>query len=302
MMTRRTRFALWVTAIVVPVIVVMAGLIAFIAWEHRDSADARNLERVRAMSIAVDTELEGSIRVLRALALAPELDMRHVDTFVERLGRYQSTQPLWSVIAVGDPQWKNVVAVGRDGVATRHPAIEPRTLMQIAQTRKPSVSALIRTDERHYETQVTVPVIRDGVMTAILMVSIDPRAWLQLLNEYPSIPGATMVLLDQDGAIIARTLNHETWVGTRPEGTFRPAWRETMEGTRHSTGLEGQRFYSAYSRSPRTGWTLATGIPAESVDEGLQGKLLIAAGAAIVSIGFAVLLAFFFARRLEAEA
>ncbi|HEX7605269.1 MAG TPA: cache domain-containing protein [Usitatibacter sp.] len=301
-MKTRAQFVFWVAAMVVPAILVMSGLIAYIAWEHRASVDARYLERVRAMSIAVDTELEGSIRVLRALSLAPEIDQRHPEAFVERLGRYQSTQPLWTVIALGDPEWKNVVAVGRGGTMARHPAIEPRTLMQIAQTRKPSVSPLIRTDERHYETQVTVPVIRDGAMTAILMVSIDPRAWLELLNEYPSIPGSTMVLLDQDGAIIARTLNHETWVGTRPSGTFRASWRETMEGTNRSKGLEGQTFYSAYSRSSRTGWTLATGIPADSVDEGLDRKLFIAAGAAIVSICIAVLFAFFFARRLEAGA
>jgi hypothetical protein len=301
-MKTRAQFAFWVAALVVPAIVVMSGLIAYIALEHRASVDARYLERVRAMSIAVDTELEGSIRVLRALSLAPEIDVRHPEAFVERLGRYQATQPLWTVIALGDPEWKNVAAVGRGGTMARRPAIEPRTLMQIAQTRKPSVSPLIRTDERHYETQVTVPVIHDGAMTGILMVSIDPKAWLELLNEYPSIPGSTMVLLDQDGAIIARTLNHETWVGTRPSGTFRPSWRETMEGTNRSKGLEGQTFYSAYSRSSRTGWTLATGIPAESVDEGLDRKLFIAAGAAIVSICIAVLLAFFFARRLEAEA
>jgi hypothetical protein len=296
------RFALWVTAIAVPVLLVMAGLIAFIATEHRTEADIRYLERVRAMSIAVDTELEGSIRVLRALSGAPEMDMRHPEAFVERLGRYQATQPLWTVIALGDPEWKNVAAVGRGGLVAAHPVIEPRTLMQIAQTHKASVSPLIKTDERHFETQVTVPVIRDGAMTGILMVSIDPKAWLELLNEYPSIPGATMTLLDQDGAIIARTLNHETWVGTRPEGTLRAGWREAKEGANRGTGLEGQPFYSAYSRSPRTGWTLATGIPAETVDEGLKSKLFFAAAAAIVSVGIAVLLAFFFARRIEAGA
>lgn len=302
MMNARRRFALWVTAIVVPVVVVMVGLIAFIAREHRESVDLRYLERVRAMSIAVDTELEGSIRVLRALALAPELDMRHANDFVERMRRYQSTQPLWTVIALGDPQWKDVIALGLNGLTATRPTIEPRTLMHIAQTREPSVSPLIRTDERHFETQVTVPVIHDGVMTGILMVSIDPRAWLKLLGEYPAIPGSTMTLLDQDGAIIARTLNHETWVGTRPNGTLRQTWRETPEGAKRSVGLEGQNFYSAYSRSPRTGWTLATGIPAENVDEGLLRKLLIAAGLAVVSVGLAVLLAFHFGRRLDAGA
>jgi hypothetical protein len=297
-MTQRKRFAAWLAVIVVPMIVVIAGLVFFIAKDHRESVDLRHIERMRAMSIAVDTELEGTVRVLRALALAPELDIHRADPFIERMRRYQSTQPLWTVIALGDPQWKDVTALDRKGAATARPAIEPRTLMHIAQTQKPSVSPLIRTDERHFETQVTVPVIRDGTMVGILMVSIDPRAWLELLAEYPAAPGSTMTLLDQDGAIIARTLNHETWVGTRPQGTMRPAWRETPEAASRGTGLEGQAFYSAYSRSPRTGWTVATGIPAEFVDEGLTRKLLIATGVAAVAIGLTVLLAFYFGRRI----
>jgi hypothetical protein len=297
-MTLRSRFALWITAIVVPLVAVIAGLVSYLAIEHRASVDQRHIERMRAMSIAVDTELEGTVRVLRALALAPELDVHRVDPFVERMRRYQSTQPLWTVIALGDPQWKDVFALDRNGAVTQRPNIEPRTLMHIAQTRKPSVSPLIRTDERNFETQVSVPVIREGAMVGILMVSIDPRAWLELLSEYPSAPGATMTLLDQDGAIIARTLNHETWVGTRPKGTLRPSWRETPEAANRSTGLEGQAFYSAYSRSPRTGWTVATGIPAESVDEGLSRKLFVACGVSMVAVGIAVLLAFYFGRRI----
>jgi hypothetical protein len=107
-----------------------------------------------------------------------------------------------------------------------------------------------------------------------------------------------MTLLDQDGAIIARTLNHETWVGTRPEGTMRPAWREKPEAARRSTGLEGQAFYSAYSRSRRTGWTVAMGVPAEAVDEGAMRKVFVASGVAIVALGLTVLLAFYFGRRI----
>ncbi|MGZ5037691.1 MAG: cache domain-containing protein [Usitatibacter sp.] len=297
-MNPRSRFAVWLAVIVGPMILVMAGLVAFIAAEHRESVDLRHIERMRAMSIAVDTELEGTIRVLRALALTPELDVHRVEPFIERMRRYQSTQPLWTVIALGDPQWRDVTALDRNGLVTSRPAIEPRTLMQIAQTRKPAVSPLIRTTERHFETQVTVPVVRDGAMVGILMVSIDPRAWLELLGEYPSAPGATMTLLDQDGAIIARTLNHETWVGTRPQGTMRPSWRETPEAANRGKGLEGQAFYSAYSRSPRTGWTVATGIPADVVDEGLTRKLFIAVGVTIVAVGLTVLLAFYFGRRI----
>ncbi len=300
-MTIRSRLLLLVAGALLPLIVVAAVFIGLYWRQQSEALELRYLERVRAMSIAVDTELEGAIRLLRALALTPDLEMNRKEAFAPRMQRFLDSQPTWRNFALGDPDWKSVVAVGHDGVPPGHAAIDPRAFMSIGKTRSPSVSPLLRTADGRYETQVAVPVIRDGAMIGILMVSVDQQAWLRLLGQYHLSSGATMTLLDQDARIIARTLNNETWIGRQSSARFRQTLAETTEGTGRSTGLEGQQFYFAYSRGTRWGWTVATGVPVEEAEESVRKAAIIIAAGATATLFFVMLLAFVFARRIAAS-
>jgi hypothetical protein len=289
---------LLVAGALLPLIVFTIGFTVFYWRQQGEALELRYLERVRAMSVAVDTELEGSIRLLQALSLAPDLDMKHPELFAGRMRRFLDSQPMWTQFALGDPEWRNVVTVGRGGATPPAPVIEPRAFMAIARTRSPSVSPLLHTAENRYETQIAVPVVRDSATTGILMVSVDQKAWLQLMGRYRMSSRATMTLVDQDGTIIARTLNNETWVGKPTTSNFRRLLVETTEGTARSKGLEGQSFYSAYSRASRWGWTVATGVPTEEAEEGMRKAAVGIAAGAVVSLGLVLLLAFVFARRI----
>jgi hypothetical protein len=41
----------------------------------------------------------------------------------------------------------------------------------------------------------------------MLVAIIESAAWLNFFSSYPIAPNATMTLLDQNGLVIARTLN-----------------------------------------------------------------------------------------------
>jgi signal transduction histidine kinase len=142
-------------------------------------------------------------------------------------------------------------------------------------------------------------VLRDGELKWILQVSIEQRAWLKFMSQYPMGRGATLTLLDQDGTIIARTLNNDRWVGKPASEELRIHARESAEGAYRSTGLEGQRFYTSHSRSLRWGWIVATGIPAESIEAVLRVPTIALAGGAILTMALAVILAFVMGRRIE---
>src|SRR5205823_10265994 len=132
----------------------------------------------------------------------------------------------------------------------------------------------------------------------VLIAAIDPPAWLVFLRSYPIAPDATLTLLDQDGVVIARTLNHERWVGGRPATALYERSRVTPEVAYRSTGLEGQEFYSAHSRARISGWTVATGVPAAGVESSLRRSTLAMAGGALLSLGLAVALALIVGRRI----
>ena len=101
-----------------------------------------------------------------------------------------------------------------------------------------------------------------------------------------------MTLLDQNGIVIARTLNNDQATGHYPAAALLDNSRRTPDGAYRSIGLEGQDFYSAHSRSRLTGWTIATGVPTASVEAALWwstvGVMLGAAASVLIAILLAI--------------
>ncbi|HET7729170.1 MAG TPA: ATP-binding protein [Usitatibacter sp.] len=287
-----------VTVALVPLLVVCIGLTAYSWWQRRDNVEVRQLERVRAMTIALDTELQASIRVLRVLGMAPGLEARPLGDPADGMRAVLASQPLWSVLATGDAEWKQVLAVTPEGPLAQALPIDEEARARAVRTRLPAVSGLVSWGDRHV-TQIVVPVLEGASAGQVLMVAIDQRAWLQFMSQYPVGAGGLMTLLDQHGHIIARTLNNDAVVGKDPAPVLLERSRKSLEGAYRSVTLEGDPMYSAHSRSVRWGWTVATGIPAASVDAALRESTLLLLGAGALSIVLAVLLAFFIGRRIE---
>ena len=286
-----------VVGALLPLLVFSTVLTAYSWWQERAALEFRQLERVRAITIALDTELQASIRVLRALGLADGIDTDNLDGSAAALQRVADIQGLWSALAMGDAAWRTAVAVDRNGRAPP-PAIHEDTRRRAVESNAPAISPLVRT-ERGLKTQIVVPVSRANSVAGLLVAEIDQRSWLGFMSQYPVATGATLTLLDQDGVVIARTLNNDRWVGQTPSPDLLRNTRERAEGAFRSTGLEGQNFYSAHSRSPRAGWTVATGLPAEAVEYSLKETSWWLLGTALITILGAVLLALMFGRRIE---
>ena len=295
----RTHLLLLVATALLPLLLFAAALTAYLWWQQRNTLELRYLERVRAMAIALDTELDGAIRAMQTLGHSPRLETDPLDSSAKRMRRFLDAQPLWESVAVGDPAWKDVAGVSRERPGVIVTAIDPRLLERVRETRLAAVSGIVRNPLGGYETQLAVPVTRDGVLRWIMQVTIDQHAWLKFMSQYPVGPGATLSLLDQDGRIIARTLNNDRWVGKPASPDVIQRLRETAEGAYRSTGLEGQEFYTSHSRSVRWGWVVATGVPAAAIEAAVRGSSVALAGGALLSIALAVAFAFLIGRRIE---
>jgi signal transduction histidine kinase len=297
--TIRNHLLLLIAGALLPLLMLTVALGGFLWWQQRNGVELRYLERVRAMTLALDTELDASIRVLRSLGASPDLDLTQVGPFAERMRIFLAAQPLWSSLAVGDPEWKQVVGVQRRSADLANPVIDPGLLKRIRDTALPAASGLVRTPDGRYETEIAVPILVDGTVRSIMMVTVEQGAWLKFMSQYPVGANATLTLVDQNGIIIARTLNNDRWVGKPPTPTFLAHSRATVEGTFRANGLEGQSFYNAFSRSIRWGWTIGTGIPAANVEDVLRESSMLLAIGALLTMALAVILAFLFGRRIE---
>ena len=281
-----------------PLMIFAVAITSFSWWQQRNDLELRYLERVRAMTIALDTEVDGAIRMLRALGLSQTATDTRAD-LGERMRRTLDTQPLWSAVAVGDPEWKRVTSAWRESFTAPIPSLDPRTLQRVEATRLPSVSGLVRARDGQYETQIVVPVLRGRRIDSILVAVVQQSAWLKYMSQYPIGNGATMTLLDQDGTVLARTQDNGRWVGKHPPALLLEKSREMAEGAYRGTGADGVPVYAAHSRSVRWGWTVATSVPAVIIEAALLDSSALLAAAAFVSIGLAVLLAFLLSRRIQ---
>ncbi|HEV8143419.1 MAG TPA: ATP-binding protein [Methylomirabilota bacterium] len=299
-MKLRTHLVLLVLAAVLPLLAFTAVMGAIFWREQRDAYDERFLERVRALAIALDREMGGHARALRVLGQSTALQAGDLRGFYERVQRVRTEQPAWNAVLLTDPAGAPLINTGLPfGAPQPRPAVDDALITEVVTTGRPMVSPLVWDAARgEYMTAIIVPVRRVGAAGYALIASLAPRVWLDLLARYPIVPGATMTLLDQHGIIVARTLNSDRWVGKPPSPALAAEARKSPEAAYRNIGLEGQRFYTAHSRVPISGWTLATGVPADQVEAALRGSALALAAAATLVAVAAVGLALVFARRI----
>ncbi|HEX2438443.1 MAG TPA: ATP-binding protein [Methylomirabilota bacterium] len=299
-MKLRSHLLVLVLGAVLPVLAFSAAMTVVFWRQQRDAFEERFLERVHAVAFALDRELAGHARALQVLARSPRLARGDLRGFYEEASAVRAEQPLWATIILVQPDGTQRINLRRRlGEPLPRSGIDPALLQAVARSEREAVSPLVTgAVSSNYTTAVMVPVRQHGTVPYILLAAIDVPGWLQFLSSYPVARDATMTLLDQNGIIVARTLNHEQWVGKRPAAELSERSRRLPEAAYRSMGLEGQWFYSAHSRSPFSGWTVATGVPAAGVEAELRDSTIAIVIGALAAAALAVGLALLFGRRV----
>ena len=104
-----------------------------------------------------------------------------------------------------------------------------------------------------------------------------------------------------DGRFIARTLNNDRRFGAFGSHYLRGAVRSgKAEGIYRGFTLEGFKNYTAFARSPRTGWSAHVAINSSYIDAPARQFIAALATAGLLSLGLAGLLIAFAVRQLNA--
>jgi PAS domain S-box-containing protein len=299
----RSHLVILVLAAVLPILAFSAVMTAVFWKQQRAAFDERFLDRVRGLTIALDRELEGHIRALEILSESSALRAGDIRGFYDRAERARDRQKMWSNIILLDADSARQLMNLRLPLGMPLPLTPDKASLEaVIQSGGPYVAPLSRGPISGEDaTRILVRVAGSGGKAGYVLVAvISPAAWLELLSKYPIAPDATLTLLDQNGVVVARTLNHDRWVGKLPSPGLLDNARKAPEGAYRNIGLEGQPFYSAHSRSKVAGWTLATGVPVASVESTLWASTLAMAGGVTLTALLAVALAFLFGRRIAA--
>ena len=281
----RRHLVLLVVAAVVPVVVFTTIVLAVFARGERASTERGLRDTTRALTLAVDREIETSIKALQVLAASLHLDADDYAAFERHSARVLPTQPWWRMVVLADAHGDVVRTSARGGGVVTHASLAGRPYFrEMQRTLRPALSAVLLDRATGAPTlAIVVPVVRDGRLRGGLGADLEPAALSQFVAAQNLPSDWTGTIIDRDGFVLARSRAPETWIG-RPAGTLLGALAGDAGWTR-GVDADGVVAYAAHSRSATTGWTVAIGVPAEAVDAPLRSSLLLAIGG-----GLAVLL------------
>ena len=141
----------------------------------------------------------------------------------------------------------------------------------------------------------TFPVIADDSSIKGVALAVINLQWIgDLASTAAERPGASVVLLDGNGTLVAGSADQQRFIGQRFAGDgLAQEMLAKDEGTITTTGFDGVRRIFAYVRLPWTNARLAVGLDDTAVHSGIDSKINLAYLQLFLFGTFVVLLAWF---------
>ncbi len=267
---RTIRF--WLTCLVIGCVLPATLGSAFlftISYRQQQAILERNtIATARALMQAIDAELFGVQSALQVLAASQRLASGDLASFYR-----QANEALPNIagnyIVITD-------STGQQRLNTLKPFGAPLPKVplsakarQVFEHGQPAISDFsVVADIGRSAITLEVPVRLDGKVVYSLAMGIFADRLAEILRRQSIPPEWIAAVLDSSGTIAARTHSPERFVGERGSPGFLLRSADRAEGVTEADTLEGIPVLSAFSRSPRSGWTIAIAIPktALSVD------------------------------------
>jgi signal transduction histidine kinase len=248
------------------------------------------METVRALATAVDKEISTSIAAVEILAASSSLASGDFRTFYDEAKGALHRSSAWENVTVLDLTGQQIVNLRRPFGEPLPRAVERDTIRAIVETGKPAVTNLVLAPiARAPRFAVRVPVFRDGKVTHVLTATNGPQHMQQILTRQQVPEHAVVAIVDRDGTVVARSRGFHEAYGRPASSTLLEFIRGKEEGFGITTTLEGEDVYTAFDRSPVTGWAVAMGIPRAAFDAPIARAYIFLSTAIVVSIVLGIL-------------
>lgn len=278
-----------------------AGVLIYSTWKYqRDQVDRENLEIVRAISVAVDQQIQHTIAALSVLGELVPPGLSVTREFQDLCRQAAGTQG-WEAVRLVSPSGDVLMSTGAPFGERSH-LTSYEWVKNAVRMRRPYVSS-VRKDpvSKTWIFSIGVPVTgKGGSIQGVLGARVLASSFSQILaRQHVQGEGVTM-LLDQARVILARTRNEDTYIGETPPADIVRLTGSALEGAARTQTLGGTAAYSAWHRSEATGWTAGIALPADAVD-GPARRSVFALIAGAVGVGALGLVGALFIRRRLVE-
>ena len=274
---------------VMPVAVLSLASLARNAQAQRAELERSAMETVRALSTAVDNEINASRAALEILATSHALAEHDLQGFYGRARLALERRPEWDNITLLDRTGQQLINL-RTRFGTPLPrAGDTETLDEVVRTGKPVVSNLVQApliDEKRFV--VRVPVFQAAGVAYVLNASNKPNVMAEMLARQRFPEGAVVAIVDRKGVVVARSQGHAETYGKPSSDSLRSLIDGREEGFGTTTTIEGRPVYTAFRRSQLSGWTIAMGVPRAAIDNPIIASYALLAVVTIVSLGIGI--------------
>ena len=286
-----------VLALLVPLIL-LAGI-----WIRQEfTKTQRDLEeylegRATALSQRVEAEIQQEITVLQAIAALPSLDEPNLPEFHREAARMIAAMPQWAVIGLVDVETGKEVVNTLRPVGTDPPdATAPDDVKAVAAARRPSVRTRLPESDGLFADHAIflyVPVIRDGAARYVLVAGARAATIQTILGEQADDPRVLTVVVDESDRILARSRAPDEFVTRQANPELRRSTAGRPGGLFAAPEVSSQDVFTAFRRSPTTGWLFVVATDRQQFDRLAQRSTLATIATASLALTLAVILAVF---------
>ena len=281
----RSRLLVLGIVAILPIALLSIANLVYIAKGRQAELERSAMDTVRALSIAVDKEISTSIAAAEILATSQKLSANDLRGFYEDARQTLHRSSGWENVSLEDTSGRQVLNLRRPFGSPLPRAADPEDVERVVRTRKPVVTNLITApvaQDRRYV--VRVPVMREDRVVYVLTVGSGPRHMREILDRQRVPPEAVVAILDRKGIVIARSRAHEESYARPASPSLLRMIGNQQEGFGITQTLENDDVYSAFMRSPVTGWIIAMGIPRATFDRPVIGAYAVISSAILISI------------------
>ena len=288
-------FLLAVVALTLVPLLGVAGIAIW--WAHQDERHAMEqalLYHARSLTVAVDREVETALAGLKGLATSDDLDSADLRKFYEQARLAREAYQRWLTVALVDPSGRQMLNLLHPLGSSLPNLAGLETFQRTLRTGEPQVSDLVMGPTAGRRViAVTLPLLRDGKIRHVLVAVMTPESFASVLAAAHIARGTVGTIMDRNGVVVATTQGQEQQVGRPAPAGFVSRARDREEAVFTGLTLEGSSAYTAFSRAPRSQFTVGIAVPSEQLDGPLRRSLgLLSAGAVgafVLSLGLATL-------------
>lgn len=250
--------------------------------EYQQREQQRSLiDLARALSSAVDAELDGAASTLTSMARTPALEVGDLRGFYDVARAQVAAEPEWRAVILTDASgaivFRSTAPFGSPG----GPVADPASLRQAQDSRQPVAGGIAVGKGGRAAFPVRIPITDKSGRAYILTAAIQPGRMLRVIERQKVPPNSVIAILDGGGHIVARSIGQANAVGKPPHPSLLRLIRDGgPEAAGQTISPTGEQMAAAYVRS-RYGWTVAVGIPASALAQAsLPGIVLYTSGLA----------------------